>query len=96
MRRAVDEKGVEYYEYILLYVDDCLAIGSNPQYQVDQINKYFPMKPGSVGPPKMYLGAKIGKMTLKNGAEAYYFSMAQSVNEAVRNVENYLATKDLK
>jgi len=72
MRQAVDEKGAEYYEYILLYVDDCLAIGTNPQHQVDQINKYFPMKPGSVGPPKIYLGAKIGKMVLKNLGNTHY------------------------
>ena len=31
MRYAVDKNGHEYYEYVLLYVDDCLVIGEETQ-----------------------------------------------------------------
>lgn len=95
MRDAVDRNGHEYYEYVLLYVDDCLVIGENAKDQIMQIDKYFPMKPSSIGPPTIYLGAKVGKTVLNNGVTSYYFSMAQYIKEAIRNVELYLKEKNL-
>ena len=32
MRQAVDTKGMEYYEYVLLWTDDCLVISHRPEY----------------------------------------------------------------
>jgi len=90
MRDAVNKDGVEYYEFVLLYMDNYLTIGQHAEEQLKQIDKYFPMKPSSMGPPKLYLGAKIGKMDMKNGVKAFYFSVSQHVNESVRNVENHL------
>ena len=80
---------------VLLYVDDCLTIGENALEQLNQIDKYFPMKPSSIGPPKIYLGAKIGQIELKNGVKAFYFSMLQYVQEAIRNVEKHMAQRNL-
>ena len=60
-----------------------------------QIDKYFPMKPSSIGPPTIYLGAKVGKTVLNNGVTSFYFSMTQYIKEAVRNVELYLKEKNL-
>ena len=53
------------------------------------------MKPSSIGPPTIYLGAKIGNCILPNGAKSYFFSMAQYIKEAVKNVETYLNKKDM-
>ena len=50
------------------------------------------MKPGSVGPPKIYLGGHMRKITLANGAKAWGFSSSQYVQAAVHNVEEYLVT----
>ena len=94
MRLAVNNDGVdgvEYYEYMLLYVDDCLCVSEYPRKALAQIDKYFPMKPGSIGPPKIYLGAKVNKVNLPNGVEAYAVSTSQYVQEAVKNVEKLLA-----
>ena len=55
MRSATRGDGHEYFEYVLLYVDDCLCISADPKEALMQINAYFPMKPSSVGPPKVYL-----------------------------------------
>ena len=44
--------GQYYYEYILLYVDNCLCISENPNTALLQVDKYFPIKPASLGPPK--------------------------------------------
>ena len=96
IREAVSDNGEEYYEMVLLYVDDCLAIGTSAKEQLKEIDKYFPIKKDSIGPPKIYLGAKIGKTELPNGVNAYYFSMSQYVKEAVKNVEDYLAKKGQK
>ena len=80
---------------MLLYVDDCLCVMEHPEKGIESLAKYFPMKPGSIGPPKIYLGAKIGKIQLPNGVIAYSMSMSQYVQEAVKNVEQYLKKRDL-
>ena len=61
MREAIDDEGKKYYEYMLLYTDDCLAIRQHPKEQLMEIHKYIPLKPKLIGPPKIYFGAKISK-----------------------------------
>ena len=96
MRKAVSAKEHHYYEYLLLYVDDCLCVSEHPREALMEINEYFLMKPSYIGPPKIYLGAKIGKVQLPNGVEAYAVSTSQYAQEAVRNVESHLETQGLK
>jgi len=55
-----------------------------------EIGKYFYVKEGSVGPPSIYLGNKVSKVTLNNGQEACSFSSSQYVQAAMSNVEDYL------
>ena len=56
----------------------------------NEIGRYFELKEGSIGPPKMYLGAGIRKVKLDNGMEAWAASSSQYVQAAVRNVEEYI------
>jgi hypothetical protein len=49
------------------------------------------MKPGSIGDPDFYLGGKLRKVTLANGVEAWGISPSKYVQEAVKNVEIYIA-----
>ena len=94
MREAQKDDGSEFWEYVLLYVDDALCISMNAERVIRQeIGKYFFIKPKSVGPPKLYLGNKVSKLILDNGAEAWSFSSSQYVLNAVGNVEKYLASK---
>ena len=79
MRSAVRSNGQSYYGYLLFYVDDCLAVIKHPTELLQELDKYFPMKPGSVGPPKLYLGAKVSKIQFPNGVEAYSFRTSQYV-----------------
>ena len=98
MRKAIKESdGTDYWEYVLLYVDDTLCISMNPSDVIEkEIGKYWKLKPGSLGPPSIYLGNKVTKVTLENGVSAWSFSSSQYVQEAVKNVEEYLKRKDQK
>ena len=92
MREAQKDEGTEYWEYVLLYVDDTLCISMNAENVVcNEIGKYFFIKPKSIGPPKIYLGNKVSKVTLANGVDAWSFSLSQYVLNAIDNVEKYLA-----
>ena len=83
MRSAARADGQDYFEYILLYVDDCLCISENPKPALLQIDKYFPIKPASLGPPKTHLGGTVSKIQHPNGVHAWAFRSSQYVHEAV-------------
>ena len=60
MCEAHKSDGTAYWDYVLLYVDDALLISDNAKHILEnKVGKYFTMKPGSVGPPKTYLGGKM-------------------------------------
>ena len=84
------DDGVAYYAYILCYVDDILSIAHNAEDVLRRLDKYFMLKPGSLGDPDIYLGAKLKKMKLSNGVEAWAMSPAQCMEQSVKNVEKYL------
>ena len=97
MRPAQKADGSKYWEYVLLYVDDALVISDNAKHILEnEIGKYFIMKPGSIGPPKIYLGGHMRKITLENSVKAWGFSSSQYCQAAVRNVEDYLAKTNKK
>ena len=79
-----------YYAYSLLYVDDCLVIHHAADTALHELDHFFKMKSGSIGDPNMYLGAKLRKVTLENGVEAWATSASKYVQEAVSNSEAYL------
>jgi hypothetical protein len=83
----------KYYEYILLYVDDACVVSHEPKEAMRRIDKYFPMKPGSIGEPDIDLGAKLTKVRLPNGVTAWTASASKYVQEAVKNVESHLLTE---
>ena len=96
IREARKDDGSMYYEYMLLYVDDCLCVSQHPKEALDRLGKYFTLKPGSVGPPKIYLGAKVSEVSLPNGVNAWAMSASQYIKEGVRNVEEYLDRRGMK
>jgi hypothetical protein len=80
----------EYFAYCLPYVDDILMIHHDGVVAaIDEIDKYFKMKPDSNSNGKyerdVYLGAKF------TGVWAYSLSPSKYVKENVRLVEEYLA-----
>jgi len=94
MRKAEKTDGSPYYEFVLLYTDDALVISQNPEAALRQLGKYFELKEESIGPPDIYLGGKLRKVELDNGANCWSFSSSQYVQAAVKNVEAYLSKQD--
>ena len=90
LKKQTDRKGNHYYAYILCYVDDLLVVHHNPRCIMAKINGFLPLKPDSVGPPEMYLGAKLKKKTIEDGTLVWALSPAKYVKQAVKNVETHL------
>lgn len=80
----------EYYSYMLLYVDHVLAIHHSAEEPLRELDR-FKMKEGSIGGLSIYLGAKLKQTTLANGVVAWGISPSKYIQDAVKNLENYLA-----
>ena len=87
-RSAKQTTGEEYYEYVLLYVDDVLVISERAEQVLrKEIGQQFVLKDESIGKPTQYLGGKLREVTLANGVLVWSFSSTQYVQAAVKNVE---------
>ena len=67
MWESIKDDGLDYWKYIIVYVDYALCISMNDENVLkNEIGKYFLIKPGSVGYPNTYLVHKVSKVTLEN------------------------------
>ena len=97
MGPAMKANGNEYWEYVLLYVDNALVLSDNAKSVLcNKIGKYFELKEASISPPTIYLGGKMHKVVMQNGMNAWAFSLLQYVQAAVKNVEDNLAKSSSK
>jgi hypothetical protein len=87
------EDNVCCYVYILCYVDNILCIHHDPMSVMNEINKYLPLKPSSVGDPDIYLGTKLKETRLPNGLMAWGLSPSKYVVQAVKNCQLHLTEK---
>ena len=87
---ARPDGGFEYYSYILCYVDDILVMHHDSLSVLKKIDKYFKLKPSSIGNPYIYLGVKGTKMNLANNTWCWTLSPSKCIQEAVKNCEHDL------
>ena len=66
-RKSRKPDGKEYYEPLLVYVDDVLACSHDPRAIMDDLALTYDFKEGSVGASNIYLGAEIKKYQVGNG-----------------------------
>ena len=97
-RLSTRSTGEEYYEYVLLYVDNVLVISENAEAVMRiEIGKYWKIKEEWIGPPTKYLGGKLREVELETGVKAWAFGSHQYVQAAVKNVyDHHLVKKGLK
>jgi hypothetical protein len=94
-KAATKEDGFQYYQYILVYVDDILVIAHNPIPIMTTIKKAYRLKEEPC-PPKDYLGAKIKNWSIPNDArQIWSMNCMQYLKEAVKNVEGELEKSNL-
>ena len=60
--KAHNQDGIDYYSYILCYVDDIMVIHHDTRPILDRIYKFMKLKESSIGNPDIYLGAKLNKV----------------------------------
>ena len=89
-RPAVTEDGFEYYEYVLCYVDDILAISHKAKEVLKVLQAIFKLKDDKIEPPDMYLGATLSIMD-DDGVQGGCMTSDKYVKVAVENVEQELA-----
>ena len=91
MRPAMKADGTSYYGYILLYTDDVIVISEDAEEILrNKLNKYFELKPISIGLTKMYLESRARKVKLDNEKISWAFSSSKYVQAAVKNLQSHL------
>ncbi len=56
-----------HYDMVLVYVDDILVFAKEPKVTMDELDKLYELKSGSVHEPDVYLGADMEKVQLPSG-----------------------------
>ena len=95
LRPAVKADGFEYYEIVLCYVDDVLAVSADPRATLEGLQTTFKLKDDKIAEPEMYLGAQLGHLNV-DGIRCWTMSAEKYVLAAVRNVEESLAKRGLR
>ena len=90
IRPMVKPDGFEYYEMLLIFVDDLLGVSHAPKETMDALAKLYELKAGSVGEPTMYLGANIEKFQLPDGRIVWSQSGRDYVKNAVKIVKGMM------
>jgi len=90
-RPAIRDNGIEYYEYILVYVDDILALSHAPRAIMQIIPKQYRLKEEPTT-PKVYLEAAIKPWSLPNDRKPVWSMISMNyIKEALRVLELELA-----
>jgi hypothetical protein len=95
LRPASKPDGEEYYEYILMYVDDILAVLASPMPIMEEIQRMVKLKNNDIKEPSNYLGAKPQRKSI-NGVECWTVTSADYVKAAIENVEEGIQHKKWK
>ena len=94
MRRQTKPNGDQYYEMVLVYVDDILHISHDTEPTMKELGKLYRLKPESMGEPTRYLGANIAKYQVDDGSEKWSMSSEDYVRNAIKNLEILLMEEE--
>ena len=93
MRPATKDNGDDYYEYILMYVDDILGISTDAKSLLKNMEggtvKY---KNGKIESPDTYLGARLFQKSV-NGIEMWGISSVDYVKAAIKTLREAMKSR---
>ena len=89
VRPATKPDGHEYYEMLLVYVDDLVCCSHDPMQTMRGIQSDFKLKDDKVEAPEIYLGANLEEKVV-DGQLCWTMSSTKYVKAAVANVEEAL------
>ena len=96
IRAQTKPDSMDYYEMLLVYIDNILVLSHDTKPIMDVISAQFHLKKDSLGPPKQYLGATIEIHTNGEGSESWAMSSDEYVKAAVAEVVEDLDKEGLK
>jgi hypothetical protein len=86
-RPATKDSGFEYYEYILVYINDVLVISAMPSPVMKTIQNAYRLK-DPPAPHSTYLGATIKPWSIPHETKPVWsMNCVQYLKEAIKNVE---------
>ena len=71
-------------------MDDVLLVHHDAMTTLMKIDKYFKLKPSSIGEPDIYIGAKLKYTPAANGVWSWRLSPSNYVQEACNNCKTFL------
>lgn len=96
-RRHVHDNNNEYWELLLVYVDDILIMSNKPKPHMDRLQSEYGFALSALGEPERYLGSNIEKVMIPGddtGREYWSMSSSTYVKNAVNNVKQLLSEED--
>ena len=83
--------GSQYYDLLLVYVDDVFAIIHDPKSIMERIRNIFEINNDKFGPPTCYIAADVEKFQLQGDKESWSLTSNSYVKVAVYMVKDLLA-----
>jgi hypothetical protein len=97
MRQAFNQMTkASYWEYILVYGDDLLAIGMEPRATLNILESDYNYVLKDCGPPTLYLGASIGTYDLNDHTKCLFSSPDQYLANSITVVQANLQKHNIK
>ena len=88
-KSTTKQDGTPIYEYIVVYVDDILAISPKAKQVCEKIGEVYRLKEG-IEEPTRYLGAQIEKVDLPNGKQCWGIKADQYVEDSINTLQRLL------
>ena len=96
IRPAIKPDGEEYYEYVLMYVDDILVIPIDPTETLKSMEgKTVKYNNGKIAPPEMYLVSRLNRKMI-NGNMCWTITSYEYVIDSVRKIKDAITQKPWK
>jgi hypothetical protein len=83
--RLCKKNGRNFYEYVLVYVDDLFVVSFDPMTTMTQLQDRFTFKEGSIKPPDSFLGAQLRFIT-SEGRNYWIISAAKYIEMACKTI----------